>query len=351
MLGGAEVKLLEMVSAYSAFANDGVLNPASPILKIQTSNGRVLEEEHLDPRPVIDPEVARTTNDVLSDNNARIGVFQPHSSLYFPDRTVAAKTGTTQDYHDAWTIGYTPSIAVGVWAGNNDNTPIQQKGSGVLAAAPSWHEFMDFALQQFPPEDFISPSPHDVAKPILEGVWQGDTVVTIDTVSGKRATDLTPPETRKDLAYGTPHDPLYWIDRNDPAGPPPANPANDPQYPNWEISFERWLQSSGFHVRSLSEAPNSYDDVHTIDRQPKIAIQRTPGRDPIVLHITSDKPYPLQEIVLVSPDGKIIDSYPTPTLPLDITVPKDALSSDPADFEVRAYDTVKNIGTATISLP
>ena len=124
-----------------------------------------------------------------------------------------------------------------------------------MAAAPAWHAFMEFAAAQFPPEDFPSPTPREVSKPILKGVWQGDTFVTVDTVSDKLATALTPPETRRDVAFGSPHDPLHWIDRADITGPP-SRPPTAPQYPNWETSFERWLAASGFQPRPLSQAPN-----------------------------------------------------------------------------------------------
>ncbi len=352
VLGGAEVKLLDMVSAYGAFANNGTVHHATPILKVETGNGRILEVKRDDARPVIDPDVARTVSDILSDESARIPAFQPRSSLYFPDRTVAVKTGTTQDYRDAWTIGYTPYIVAGVWVGNNDNSPIQQKGSGVMAAAPAWHEFMAFAINTFPPETFPAPESEVVTKPILKGVWQGDTIITIDSVSGKRATDLTPPETRVDVGYGTPHDPLFWIDRNDPAGPQPENPSRDPQFANWTVSFERWLASSGFQPRPLALAPAEFDDVHTAERQPKITLERLPDNGTTVtIQVKSEQFYLLREALLISPDGQILESYSSPTLPFSITLSHDTLPLDTEIFEVRVYDTVGNMGTGSITLP
>lgn len=350
VLGGAEVRLLEMTSAYGVFANDGVINPPTGIIKVEGPDGRSLEEEQVAPRPVLDPEIARTISDVLSDENARVPVFQPHSSLYFPDRRVAVKTGTTQDYRDAWTIGYTPSIAVGVWAGNNDNSAMRQKGSGVMAAAPSWHEFMNFALANFPPEEFAPPAPGDTAKPILEGVWQGDTVVTIDTVSGKRATELTPPETRKDVAFGQPHDPLFWIDRSDPTGPPPQDPARDPQYANWEASFETWLSTSGFISRPSSDAPTAFDDIHTIDKQPHVTVQKTTSdASGLVVEARVDAQYGLKEAVLVASD-RILSTITNPSQTIRFVIPSGELPTTTDSLSIRVYDTVGNIGTATLSL-
>lgn len=350
VLGGAEVRLLEMTSAYGVFANDGVLNAPVGILKIEAADKRALEEKQNNPRPVLDPEIARAINDVLSDNDARIPVFQPRSSLYFPDRKVAAKTGTTQDFRDAWTIGYTPSVAVGVWAGNNDNSPMRQKGSGVMAAAPVWREFMDSALKNFPPEEFIPPSPVDVSKPVLKGIWQGDAVVTIDAVSGKRATEFTPPETRKDIAFGAPHDPLYWIDRNDPAGPPPSNPSVDPQYFNWETAFERWIKSSNFTPQPLSRAPISFDNIHAPENQPRIVVKNASKSDSeAVVEVKVSAMFRLKEAVLFDSD-RILSTIVRPSENIRFNIPFDFLNNTSARFEIRVYDVMGNIGTASFGL-
>ena len=348
VLGGAEVRLLEMTSAYGTFAVDGVRNTPVGILNIKDPGGRVLEEFQHQPHPAIDPEIARLINDVLSDNDARIPVFQPRSSLYFVGRRVAAKTGTTQDYRDAWTIGYTPSVAVGVWAGNNDNSPMQQKGSGVMAAAPAWHAFMEFALEQFPPEEFILPAPQDTSKPILKGIWQGDTVITIDTVSGKRATELTPPETRRDVAFGMPHDSLYWINRDDPTGPPPTDPVSDPQYPNWEAAFRRWLAGSGFQIQNPALAPSTLDDVHTPEKQPRLSVlKKSETDDAVVLEISVESTFDLREVVLLSAD-RVIETRSRPASPIEFIVPRSESRDLPV--EIRAYDRIGNIGSAVIDI-
>ena len=351
VLGGAEVRLLEMTSAYGVLANDGILNAPTVILKVIAADGRLREEKRVNARPVIDTDVARTISSVLSDNDARIPVFQPRSSLYFPDRAVAVKTGTTQDFRDAWTIGYTPSIAVGVWAGNNDNAPMQQKGSGVMAAAPAWHRFMETALASLPPEGFPAPTAPEGAKPILRGIWQGDEVVTIDTVSGKLATDLTPPESRNEVAFGEPHDTLYWIDRHDPAGPPPADPSSDPQYPNWEASFQAWRAASGFRVRSKASMPKSADDVHTPDKQPRLSVQKTPvGRGTVKLSIAVESLFGLREVSVLSGD-QVLASRTRPSSPLEFLFEATAAAASGGTLEVRAYDRVGNIGSAIVTLP
>ena len=145
VLGGGEVKLLEMVSAYGVFATEGLRLPPVSILKIIDTEGNIIEENEATPKRVIDSPVAQLITDILSDNEARSPIFGPHSPMYFENHKVAAKTGTTESYKDGWIIGYTPSIAVGVWVGNNDNTPMQ-KEPGMVVAGPIWRAFMETVL-------------------------------------------------------------------------------------------------------------------------------------------------------------------------------------------------------------
>ncbi|MDD5145426.1 MAG: transglycosylase domain-containing protein [Candidatus Pacebacteria bacterium] len=156
VLGGGEVKLLDMVSAYGVFAAEGEKIPPVSILKIVDSKGNIIEENKKTPQRVLEKNIARQITDILSDNNARAPMFGTRSSLYFEGYQVAVKTGTTQDYRDAWVIGYTPLIAVGVWAGNNDNSSIDRR-TGAMIAAPMWHQFMVQMLEKFPKEDFTKP--------------------------------------------------------------------------------------------------------------------------------------------------------------------------------------------------
>ncbi len=158
VLGGGEVKLLEMVSAYGVFATEGLKVKTSGILKIEDRKGNIIEENKNTPLRVLEKEPARLINDILSDNESRTPMFGPNSALYFKDYEVAAKTGTTQDSKDAWTIGYTPSIVVGVWAGNNNNTSMANQPA-VVIAGPIFHRFMEEALAKYPKENFNKPAP------------------------------------------------------------------------------------------------------------------------------------------------------------------------------------------------
>lgn len=153
VLGGWEVKLLEMTSAYGVFATEGLRVPPVAILKIEDSKGNIIEENKKTPKRVLEIRVARMINNILSDNDARSPMFGLRSSLYFEGYQVAVKTGTTQNYRDAWTIGYTPSISVGVWVGNNNNAPTFKK-PGVVLAGPIFHNFMEKVLLKYHKENF-----------------------------------------------------------------------------------------------------------------------------------------------------------------------------------------------------
>ncbi len=144
VLGGGEVTLLDMVSGYGVFADKGLKNKTTSILKIEDSYGRLIEEHYLDPKRVLSSKTAELISSILSDNQARMPMFGAHSALYINDE-ISAKTGTTQHYNDAWTVGYNQDIAVGVWVGNNDNST-GSKQPGVVLAAPIWKNFFVQAL-------------------------------------------------------------------------------------------------------------------------------------------------------------------------------------------------------------
>ena len=156
VLGGWEVKLLDITSAYGVFAAEGLKVPPVSILKIEDSKGNIIEENKKTPQRVLSTQACRTINDILSDNKARAPIFGLNSSLYFKDHQIAAKTGTTQNYQDAWTIGYSSSVVVGVWVGNNDNSPML-KAPGVAGAGPIFHSFMEQVLLKYPSVPFTPP--------------------------------------------------------------------------------------------------------------------------------------------------------------------------------------------------
>lgn len=158
-LGGGEVRLIDLTSGYSTFANRGKHMEPVAILKVQDKSGKVLEEvKDRTSKQVLSEEISFLISHILSDNNARSEEFGANSLLNISGKTVAVKTGTTDDKRDNWAVGYTPSVVVGVWVGNNDNTPMNQKiASGVTGATPIWNKIMQTALSGKGSEGFSKP--------------------------------------------------------------------------------------------------------------------------------------------------------------------------------------------------
>ncbi len=215
-LGGGETKLIDLVAAYATLSQDGVRHPQSFILKIEDPDGKIIERYHDTKKQVVEARAVRLINDILSDTNARAPLFKNSLNLTtFPNHDVALKTGTTNDYRDAWALGYTPSFIVGVWAGNNDNTPMQRKGGSILAAIPIWSSFMRDTLNDRLPETFPRPEPIITEKPILHNQYVINNEI---------------------------HSILYYIDKNNPLGAPPEDPQKDAQFKNWEQGVMAWIE-------------------------------------------------------------------------------------------------------------
>lgn len=158
-LGGAEVLPLELAGAYATLANNGRRIPTVAITKIVDAEGNVLEDYKVPQgEQVVDPRAAYMVTSILRDNNARLITYGPNSPLKL-DRPAAVKTGTTDNYRDTWTVGYTPNLVIGVWVGNTDGHPMKEVLSS-MSAGKIWREAMDTAIAELnlPPEEFPRPS-------------------------------------------------------------------------------------------------------------------------------------------------------------------------------------------------
>jgi 1A family penicillin-binding protein len=218
VLGGGDVNLLEMTSAYGVFATEGNYIPPVSILRIEDSQGNIIEENKPNPRKVLDTQIAREINNILSDNNNRAPVFGYNSPLYLPGYQVAAKTGTTQNFKDGWTMGYTPFVVVGVWTGNNNNSPTHDEGVGI--AAPMWNTVMKKIVASHSVENFIPPNQITGRSPAIMGQLPENDINTI----------------------------LYYVNKNDPLNQQPQNTTTDPQYPLWQIGINNWLIQTGRYL-------------------------------------------------------------------------------------------------------
>ncbi|KKT30358.1 MAG: hypothetical protein UW41_C0006G0009 [Candidatus Collierbacteria bacterium GW2011_GWC2_44_18] len=197
-LGGAEVRLLDLAGAYSAFSNGGYKIDPTIILKIEDGNGNVIfENKPVKQERVLDEKVSFLINSVLSDNNARLLTFGPNSYLNLGAKAVAVKTGTTNDLRDNWTIGWTRDFVVGVWVGNNNNEKMKNVASGVSGAAPIWRRETLDMLAIKPDRSFDPP----------DGVSQ----IEVDKISGYPAHD----------EYGSYKE--WFIEGSVPTGPDPIH--------------------------------------------------------------------------------------------------------------------------------
>lgn len=234
-LGGAEVSLLDMTSAYGVFGNNGEKAKTTPILKITNLDNTTIEQFSTSTQQVIPQQTAELINDVLSDPYARSSIF---GTNYFNGRQVAVKTGTTNSSRDAWMLGYTPSISIGAWMGNNNNTPMAQQASARIIG-PMWKEVADYILAKIPDETFEAPDPiSSSTKPFLRGVWQGP---------GNEV-----------------HSELYWINRNDFNGSAPGNNSKDSLFNLFEDGVRKWSQNQGAGLITQTNNQNSSSTQFTI---------------------------------------------------------------------------------------
>lgn len=241
VLGGGEVTLLEMVNAYGVFATEGIRHPYVGILKIEDGQKQTLEEFKDSSSRILSVNTAREISSMLSDNVARTPAFGANSLLKISNRDVAVKTGTTNDYRDAWTIGYTPDLVVGAWAGNNDNSSMEKKVAGLIIT-PLWNAFITDYLKDKPISFFGRPDPLSAdLKPILKGQWQGGQSYFINSETGEIANEDTPEELKELKTISQIHSILYWVNKNDPRGPVPQNPNIDEQFILWEAPIRNWV--------------------------------------------------------------------------------------------------------------
>jgi len=360
VLGGGEVSLLELTSAYGVFANDGVRNPHRAILKVIDGKGNILEDNTSTASNgslVLQSEIARQISDILSDPKARMTSLQAIGESI--GRPVAIKTGTTNDFRDVWTVGYTPNLVVGAWAGKNDNTSMQKNVAGLIIT-PVWGAFMSQIVREFPAENFKTPpSPVGEGAPVLRGIWQGGISYWKDKVSGKLATEYTPEDAKEEVIFNGVHSILHWLDKTNPLGPIPQNPEKDSQYEYWEFGVRKWFEEYQKTHPEFKEAkeimiPTEKDDVHTAENTLILKIL-SPDDNSIIdptktLDIKlgySGKWKPMKTEVYIN--GRYVLSNETET-PVISFVPADIGNiQDENQLQVIMYDKGYNKSQATIN--
>jgi membrane peptidoglycan carboxypeptidase len=357
VLGGGEVKLLDHVAAFSTLATGGIYRGKTAILKIQDSSGSVLEEfKNTSGERVVEEKYIAMLDYILSTNDLRKPVFGENSPLRFDNRPVAAKTGTTNEWRDGWTVGFTPSLAVGVWAGNNDNSPMAQGADGVFVAAPIFRKFMDQALQNYNIEQFPKYEKEETGKPILDGSLEMNEKIKVCETSGKDnyclATDACPESTRKEKKFFTGHDTLWYVKKDDPRGDEPKKPEDDPQFKNWEKAVQKWAEKEKEY--SNSQAPEDECEADDFkDYLPSVKItdpddDETINNSSFTIKASIDAGYGLDRTTLYIDDHKEYTSDST-NFSYDYSVPDDK-KTDTLDIKIEVLDKNGNSSSSSIKI-
>ncbi len=347
VIGGGETTLLEMTSAYSVFAANGIRHPYKGILSVEDANGNVLEKYEDNPYQVLNQNTTDILSNILSDDQARTPTFGASSVLNIPGHNVAVKTGTTNDNKDAWTIGYTPSIAVGVWVGNNDNTPMKKGGAAL--AGPIWNAVISEALKNQPNEFFQQPEPIDTSiPPVLRGFWQGGETFMQNTSSSEPTTSNIIDVTKNEVSLTNVHTILYWIDKNDPLNKIPYKKTDDPQYINWEYGVQKWWANNYMNFKNISLNDKPIDSNINIDSttKPVLAINGISdipynANDNISFTINSMGQTPIKKV-----DIFVNNTYlkSIKTLPYNVSFNQDEIS------DLKSLNTIHIIGYDTNNL-
>jgi 1A family penicillin-binding protein len=262
VLGGGEVRLKDMTHAYGIFANGGIRTTPRSILRIEDTNGNIIEEREVSEQRVLEENVAYMVSDVLSDNIARTPLWGSWSIVNFGDRDVAIKSGSTNNLRDAWIMGYAPNMSVGAWVGNNDNAAMGGGLSGLITT-PMWREFMDIALEKVEVQTFTQPQINTAGvKPILRGQY-----INTELLLQALQQNEDGPSIDIGQVYGNIHSILHFVDRNDPTGPAPFNPASDGAYVNWEYGVQNWNKET-FGLLLPSEEEPEEEEIQ-IEEEPE----------------------------------------------------------------------------------
>lgn len=334
VLGGGEVKLLDHTLAYATLADGGVRHDKTAILRIERSDGSILERFTDSPGVrVVDEKYVAMLDSIISNNAFRAPAFGEQNPLRFDKYPVAAKTGTTNEFRDGWTMGYSTAIAVGVWAGNNDNSEMRVGAAGANIAGPIWHAFMEDTLPKLNNEDF--PKLEDIEKKEAEesgekpkeelsdeekkaaeeqeneikkekGPFYGELQIEKDVKvceipgeDGKycKANKYCPDDKEKKKDFANVHTILYYVNREDPAGPKPENPNTDPQYEEWEKAVKEYYKGKDdFIYGEYPEEECKEDDFKKYKPELSISVPGSTSSNQFTIEAKSDAPYGIDSV-------------------------------------------------------
>jgi 1A family penicillin-binding protein len=345
VLGGGEVKLLDHTSAFGVFATGGTKHSKTAILRIESSQGEILEEHRQSPgERVMEEKYTAMVNHILSTNDYRAPVFGDRSVLRFDDRQVAVKTGTTNEFRDGWTVGYIPSLAVGVWAGNNDNSPMRAGADGVNVAAPIWRAFMDAVLANYAKENFPDYKKEETGKPVLDGKLDIKKDVEVCKIPGKddeycMANKYCLDKKKRDFADI--HAILWYVNKDDPRGDYPKEPQNDPQFKKWEKAVQNWLKGEDDYVSAKPpEKECDKDDFSRYFPKISVSVPNSVSSNKLAIKAEADAPYGIDSVEFFV-SGEKIGSLSNKPFQKTYTIPEEKNNSN-ITVEVKVTDKIGN---------
>lgn len=363
-LGGGEVTLQKMVGAYSALANGGQYTPSVAVLKVTDSSGNVLFNAPKNTaRPVLDPGVAYIISSILSDNAARTPTFGAFSTLYIPNYTVAVKTGTTNDLKDNWTLGYTPSLVLGVWVGNNDGTAMKSVASGVSGASVIWNKAMKEFLKTKKDEPFVMP---DSVVPMKIDAFSGSLpsgdAPTRDEYFIKGTEPNTDSQMRRRLEICKPDGKIASQACKD------AHQTEEKTYffltaelPEWQHAVDEWINKAHkddeqYHPPTeVSKLYFDHTGGATVDGGPYVAITNPEVKakisrgDAIIIKTDISTPYAVTKVEFYLDDKQIGSAVTSVPYQKEIQIAS-AEKLGTHKIKVVAEDSAGNVGSNSVSI-
>ncbi len=315
VLGGGEVKLLNHVGAFSIIANNGVENKKHAIAKIINKHGEIVFENKPieNPKQLVKEKYIGMLSHALSTNEYRVAAFGKNNALRFDNRQVAAKTGTTNENKDAWTIGYTPDVAIGVWGGNNDNRSMNSRGVGSNVAAPIFREFLLEAFPEPSQKKFPEYLKEKVKtnKDILDGKLEKNKKEEVCQISKKHnkycyVNKYCPKNRIKKRTVIKAHSMLYYVKKDDPVGDEPENPEEDPAFDAWEkgvIDYYKGDEKTVFDYDLDECKKDDFSDYTSSIEFKDISV----SNNNLHINVSIDSPFGVKEIIYKI-NGNVIDS-------------------------------------------
>lgn len=352
VLGGGEVKLLEHTSAFTTLAREGVRHPVSSIMSVENQQNKKLYQWENKETQVLDQAAVQNLTQIISTPANRGGMFQ---LLNIKGHTIAAKTGTTQEFRDAWTMGYTPSYAVGVWVGNNDNAPMNNGADGSFVAAPIWNDYFSQILNGLPDEKFNSPPPANVNKSVLWGEMGTRVKKKVDKYTKKIIPDeclgTYPAEYIEEKEFIEAHEILYYLNKDDPKGAAPTNPESDPMFLAWEAPVQAWAKTQPDYL--TEDTPKENCGLRAAGEKPTITITYPNDKDfltndtfDIKISYTIGKERAVSQVVYQI-DGNTVDTKTSS--PFAASYSPTALTSGKHALAVTISDNMGDQASASLS--